>query len=215
MSHLSWSDDLEEFHQLRENLLLQQAGKPWQTLAICKANAGEGSSRIAYHLAMSFASNPRTRVALIDGDLHHPSLHQLLQVDQDAGLHETLMNGADSVKERLKRTVLPNLSVLTSGQPSVSHRLIIAPTEFAELLQILSSQFSIIIVDTSPILVDAAAAVMAAQCDGTILVTHAERTRWEVAQEAQARLQTAGAHLIGAVLNQRQYPIPDFLYKRL
>ena len=72
-----------------------------------------------------------------------------------------------------------------------------------------------VIVDTSAVLADATAAVMAAQCDGTILVTQSEQTRREVAQEAQARLNTAGATILGAVLNQRRYPIPDFLYKRL
>ena len=212
---VSMSDNLEEFHQLRENVLLRQAGQPLQTLAICKATAGEGSSRIAYHLAMSFASNPRTRVLLIDGDIHHPSLHQLLQVNQESGLHEILLEGAGSAKDRLKSTVLPNLSVLTSGRPAVSHRLTISPVEFADILQVVCHQFSIVIVDTSPVLVDAAASVIAAQCDGTILVTRAEKTRWEVVQEAQSRLQTAGANLIGAVLNQRTYPIPDMIYNRL
>ncbi len=72
-----------------------------------------------------------------------------------------------------------------------------------------------VIVDTAPVLVDTTAAAVASQCDGAILVVHAEQTRRKAAQEAQARLQQAGANVLGAVLNKRQFPIPEFLYKRL
>lgn len=208
-------EELDEFRQLQENVMLQRVNRPFHSLAVCKANAGEGSSRIASHLAVAFAQDPRARIALIDADLRHPSLHRLLHVSREDGLYETLMEGAASAKDRLKATMLPNLSVMTSGDPIVSRVLPFAAADFADILQVLTTQFSMVIVDTPPILADATASVLASQCDGTLLVTRSEQTRWEVAQEAQARLRTAGAHVIGAVLNQRKYPIPDFLYKRL
>lgn len=206
-------DDVEEFQQLRENLMLRQAGQELKTLAVCKANAGEGSSRIACHLAIAFTSDPRARVVLVDSDLRHPGLHALLQVSQENGLYETLLEGAATTKDRIKKTGLPGLSVITSGTPPAAHP---APqTLSADILQILKEQFSVIIVDTPPVLADPAAVGVAAQCDGAILVLQAEHTRWEVAREAQARLQRAGVNLLGVVLNRRKYPIPEFLYKRL
>jgi capsular exopolysaccharide synthesis family protein len=220
---LSWEDtlydsdreELQAFRQLRDRLLMRSQGAGLRTLAVCKASPGEGSSRVACHLAMAFASDPRVRVALVDSDFHHPGLHGYLQVRQANGLYDTLHDGAETVKERIKTTAWPNLAVVTSGEPPASRAFPVDPLDVGRILQQLLSQFSMVIVDTAPVLVDSTAAAVASQCDGSILVVQAEQTRREAVQETQARLQQAGAHLLGAVLNKRQFPIPECLYKRL
>src|SRR5262245_50914057 len=76
----------EEFRTLRDRLLLSHAGHELKTIAVCKANGGEGSSTVACHLALAFANDPRMRVVLVDSDLHHPGLHAMLRVSQENGL---------------------------------------------------------------------------------------------------------------------------------
>lgn len=213
--HESGVEDLKVFRELRDQLLLRSQGEELRTLAVCKAHAGEGSSRVACHLAIAFASDPRARVALVDGDFQHPGLHEYLRVSQANGLYETLHDGADTVKERLKATALPNLTVVTSGALPASPALPIDSLDVGRVLQRLLCQFSMVIVDTAPVLAETTVAAMAAQCNGAILVVQAEQTRREVVQEAQARLQQAGANILGVVLNKRQFPIPEFLYQRL
>jgi len=51
--------------------------------------------------------------------------------------------------------------------------------------------------------------------DGVVLVIDAQRTRRIVAQHARDVLQAADARLIGVVLSQREFPIPQSLYRRL
>jgi capsular exopolysaccharide synthesis family protein len=206
---------VQEFRQLRDRLLLGNTGHELKTIAVCKANANEGSSTVASHLALAFASDPRMRVVLVDSDLRHPGLHTLLGVSQENGLYDILVEGAATTKERIKKTVLPNLCVITSGAPLSLQSMIFAPQVFTEVLETLKTDFSIVIVDTPPTLADDTALAVAAQCDGVILVVQAEQTRWEIAQEAQVRLRSAGAKFLGVVLNRRTYPIPEFLYKRL
>lgn len=206
---------VEEFRRLRDHLLLGNAGHELKTIAVCKANGGEGSSTVACHLAIAFANDPRMRVVLVDSDLRHPGLHTLLGVSQEKGLYEILTEGAATTKEQIKKTVLHNLCVITSGAPLSFQSIVFAPRVFTEVLETLKTDFSMVIVDTPPTLADDIALAVAAHCDGVILVVQAEQTRWEIAQEAQARLQRAGAKFLGVVLNRRTYPIPEFLYKRL
>jgi protein-tyrosine kinase len=206
---------VDEFRQLRDRLLLGNASHELKTIAVCKANAGEGSSTMACHLAMAFANDPRMRVVLVDSDLRHPGLHTLLGVSQEDGLCEILTDGAATTKERIKKTVLHNLCVITSGVTLSLQSMIFAPDVFTEVLKSLKTDFSMVIVDTPPTLADNTALAVATQCDGVILVVQAEQTCWEVAQEAQARLRRAGAKFLGAVLNRRTYPIPEFIYNRL
>jgi protein-tyrosine kinase len=205
----------EEFRQLRNRLFPGIAGHKLKTIAVCKANAGEGSSTVACHLAIAFANDPRMRVILVDSDLRHPGLHILLGASQENGLYEILTEGPTTTKERVKKTVIHNLYVITSGTPLSLHSMIFTPQVFTEVLETLKTDFSMVLVDTPSILAEDTALAVAAQCDGVILVVQAEQTRWEIAQEAQLRLQRAGAKCLGVVLNRRTYPIPEFLYKRL
>lgn len=57
--------------------------------------------------------------------------------------------------------------------------------------------------------------LLAHLADGVVLVLNAERTRRMTAQHARDVLHAADAKLLGAVLDQRQFPIPQTLYRRL
>jgi hypothetical protein len=52
-------------------------------------------------------------------------------------------------------------------------------------------------------------------CDGAVLVLNANRTRREAAVRAKEILAACNVQLLGAVLNNRTFPVPEFLYRRL
>ena len=58
------------------------------------------------------------------------------------------------------------------------------------------------LVDTPPIMPVTDAAVVSAKVDGTILVIASGAVSPSVAVEAKTRLEQAGAHLLGVVLNK-------------
>jgi Mrp family chromosome partitioning ATPase len=51
--------------------------------------------------------------------------------------------------------------------------------------------------------------------DGLVLVIEANITRRETAQKIKQDLELVGVCLVGAVLNNRTFPIPDSLYRHL
>jgi hypothetical protein len=59
------------------------------------------------------------------------------------------------------------------------------------------------------------AAMLGRLSDGVILVVEARATRRMKAQKAQADLRAAAARLLGTVLSERTFPIPEVLYRRL
>jgi Mrp family chromosome partitioning ATPase len=79
----------------------------------------------------------------------------------------------------------------------------------------LQAEFDWVILDGPPVTAYPDAASIAAACGGAILVFEAERTRWEVAEEAKRVMENAGVDVLGAVLNRRKYHIPGFIYRRL
>jgi hypothetical protein len=59
------------------------------------------------------------------------------------------------------------------------------------------------------------AALLGSLCDGLVLVVRANSTRRVAAQHARQMLHAANARLLGTVLSERTFPIPEALYKRL
>ena len=59
------------------------------------------------------------------------------------------------------------------------------------------------------------AAMLASRVDGVVIVVDAGESRREEILNSQRMIQTAGGKLLGFVLNQRRYPVPEWLYKRL
>jgi len=51
--------------------------------------------------------------------------------------------------------------------------------------------------------------------DGVILGLEAHRTRRIAARITKERLQAANVRLLGVVLNQRTFPIPEGIYRKL
>jgi hypothetical protein len=59
------------------------------------------------------------------------------------------------------------------------------------------------------------AALLGSLCDGVVLVLQANATRRKAAQRVKERLDAANARLLGTVLSERTFPIPDAIYQRL
>ena len=59
------------------------------------------------------------------------------------------------------------------------------------------------------------ATAMAQFADGIVLVLSAQTTRRATARKIKDALEEAGVHLLGTVLSEREFPIPQGIYRRL
>jgi hypothetical protein len=79
----------------------------------------------------------------------------------------------------------------------------------------LRSLFSYVIVHASPITPQAETASIAQAADGIVLIIEAGKTRREVARAAVSSLKAASIPIFGVILNNREFPIPQSIYRRL
>jgi hypothetical protein len=59
------------------------------------------------------------------------------------------------------------------------------------------------------------ATLIGSLCDGVVLVLRANRTRRLAAQSVKEKLRLAKVRVLGAVLSERTFPIPEAIYRRL
>jgi receptor protein-tyrosine kinase len=79
----------------------------------------------------------------------------------------------------------------------------------------LRSRFDYILINGTPLAQGSDSEVLGKSADGALLIVAAHATRRAVVRQAKARLETAGVRLLGAVLTERTFPIPDAIYRRL
>jgi Mrp family chromosome partitioning ATPase len=79
----------------------------------------------------------------------------------------------------------------------------------------LRSGVDYVLIDASAMNVSNDVTALAAAADGVVLVLKANSSRRETVRKAVQDLQAAHVRVLGAVLNQRTFPIPESIYNRL
>lgn len=205
---------LREYEKLINNILSQNSESNVKSIVVSSSASGEGTSTIALNISKILAKNKDLKVCLIDGNLRKPAQHKLFNLEKKAGLADHAL-GSDDVNDILKKTDVPNLRVVTSGDSKVNPVEIFKSNEMKDFIKELKNRFNYLVFDSAPINAFPDVHILSSHVDGVILVVHAERTRWEVAQKAKDQLQMANAKIFGVVLNRKRYYIPDFIYRRL
>ena len=118
------------------------------------------------------------------------------------------------LKDRATR-LANNLWLLRSSDFSLSCAQGYSHSSFRERLSDLRREFDCTVIHAPAIGASTETASLGHWADGVVLVINAQRTRRIAAQHARDVLQAADARLIGVVLSQREFPIPQGLYRRL
>ncbi|MCK4791539.1 MAG: hypothetical protein KAV87_47850, partial [Desulfobacteraceae bacterium] len=200
----------------RDELLLKLNGhsKAPYVLAIIGCRRGEGVSTVAANISAMLAQGGGGRVLLVDTNIRCPSAHQIFQTRLEPGLANIPTADHDYgdiiVSERFK-----NLHILAAGMPNGSPPGILRPAQFAKLIKSMKKDYRHVVLDMPAMKEARSTARLASLCDGVVLVIEAERLRWEVLLDAKAQLLKWNANMLGAVLNKRRFPIPEWLYRML
>ncbi|GHE27461.1 capsular exopolysaccharide biosynthesis protein [Streptosporangium violaceochromogenes] len=192
---------IEAFNTLRTNLRFVSTGPRPRSLVVTSCLPGEGVSVICCNLATALAE-AGLRVTLVDGDLRRPSIGGYLGTGDRPGLADVLAGRAEApAVTRPVAVPAGRLSVLPSGSPPANPSVLLGSQRMRLLLGDLAGSCDIVIVDTPPLLPVTDAAALAAGCDGVLLVVRCGGPRREDVAHALNLLSSAGARLVGTVLN--------------
>lgn len=190
----------EAFRTLRTNLLFSPGVESLRSMVVTSPAGAEGKTTTAANLAIAFAQQGR-RVLLVDCDLRRPRVHALFRVPREPGLSE-LLRGKVVAEQVIRSTTVEGLAVLPAGAlPPVSASDLLGGGVIRSLIEALSDDFDLVILDTAPVLPAANAAVLGTQVDGVLLVVRAGKTERGAARQAVQQLSAVGARIFGAVLN--------------
>jgi Mrp family chromosome partitioning ATPase len=173
-----------------------------RTVGVTSSHRGEGVSTVAAHLAATAASYGQGPVLLVDCNLVRPAAHALLGVSLSPGLSACL-RGVEGALAAIRRSPIPGLSVLPAGDLHGSPARLYGAAALGELIQRAAERFELTVFDLPSASQASCLAQLAGRLDGVVLVIEVGRVTREVARSAKERLESAGARLVGSVLNHR------------
>jgi polysaccharide biosynthesis transport protein len=203
----------EAFRSLRTSLVFTAGAGESRVIAVTSSQPLEGKTTTACNLATALALGG-SRVLLIDADMRRPGLHQVMQVQNEAGLSQLLV-GQSRVREAVQRTSEPNLFVITAGRTPPNPSELLASERMKSFLANLShGPFDWVVLDTPPVLAVTDAVVLASQASAVVFVVGSEMTRRVHAERALATLRAGKPRSIGVVLNRVDFDRNKYYYAR-
>lgn len=179
-----------------------------RVVAFTSATPGEGVGHVVSLLATELAAQTQNRVLLVDSS----ALQNLPLLDPS----QVWMHCEETEVDNLL-TLSATKSSRLAAVPASRHasEWESAPEYRAECLKALRWNFDYVLIDCPSPAVSSDATTLAPLVDGFSVVVKAGQTRRGQIQRCQQMIETAGGKFLGFVLNQRQYPVPGWLYRRL
>ena len=200
----------EAYRGLRTSVSLLARESGMKIFTIISGGVGEGKSTTLFNLAYVFAEQG-TKVLVIDSDLRRPVQHKMVGLSNRKGLIN-VMTGENTVDEMIQETGVPNLWMLPSGRLRRGTLGIMNGQRVRNLLDNVRDKFDIVLLDSPPILGVTDASILASEVDGVLLVVQYRKYPKLVSLRAKRMIESAGGHLLGAVLNNINIMRDDYYY---
>lgn len=204
----------EEEIKLVHRVFYPPQGRSPQVVMFCGAETDAGSAAICSHASELLAAQPDEAVCLVDANLRSPRLHQYFGLENRKGLAEAVA-GSGPVQDYAQRVADRNLWVMPGGQAESPLSLTLAAHRVQARINELRGEFKRVVLYSSPLGADTDPLLLSRWTDGVVLVVEAHATRREAARRVKENLEVAGVGVLGVVLSNRTYPIPEALYRRV
>lgn len=204
----------EEAIKLVQRVFRAGNGRAPQAVAFSGVEADGGCVSICARVGEILAAQAAGPVCLVDANFQSPCLHQYFGIENRKGLAEAILEPGP-IQDFAQRVPDHELWVMPSGLASARLGISLTEERLQARMMDLRSTFQRVVIHSSPLGLDTDSLLLSRWTDGVVLVVEAHTTRREAARRAKENLEMADVRMLGVVLNNRTFPIPEAVYRRL
>ena len=151
-------------------------------------------------------------VCVVDANFRSPLLHRYFGVENRRGFSDAICESGPAQDFTL-HIAKSNLWVMPNGSAAVQLSLSQASEGVSSRMMELRTLFKYVVIN-SPLHLDRVPDLSSFAADGIVLVVEANSTRRETVREVMEELEIVGTRVLGVILNNRTFPIPDAVYHK-
>jgi protein-tyrosine kinase len=168
-------------------------------------------SSICMQVGLALSAQVQGTTCLVEANLNSPGLEQIVEKNG----HDLIANQKTAVFRDPSCQLSNELWLIPRSAFVGENETGFSGGWLRDRLTELRHTFDYTILYGPPAAVGSEAALLASLCDGLVLVVEANSTRRVAAQKVKEKLHAANARLLGAVLSERTFPIPEVIYRNL
>ena len=189
----------EAYKTLRTNI--EFSGAENRVIAFTSCTPNEGKSTVSLGIASSLAESGK-RVLFIDADLRKSVLMGRHQVNVEVKGLSHFLSGQADVDEVMYRTQQPGLIMIFAGVVPPNPAELLGNSRFEALIASARKVYDYIIIDTPPLGSVIDSAIVAKNCDSSVLVIAANAISYKFARAVKDQMEKSGCPILGVVLNK-------------
>lgn len=197
----------EEVRRLVNHVFVSPEAEAPRVVVFCSVDRNASSSWLCARVAEALVAQFALPVCALDANPWKPEMHKVLP--GGLSIIEADFEGETS------RQVTENLRLYTIEFLSKNGQTMLPLEKIRKRLEKLRSKFAFVLIDAPPIGEFGDAASLAQLSDGLILLVEANATKRITARKASQALQASSVRVLGTVLNNRTFPIPEKIYQKL
>ena len=190
---------IEALRSLRTSLHFAMMDADNKILMITGPSPEVGKSFISANLGAVLAQTGQ-RVLVIDADMRKGHLHRYFQSDNKTGL-SAYLSGQSSKEDIIQSSSIDNLDFIARGKAPPNPSELLMHERFKALMDSLSDEYDLILVDTPPILAVTDAAIVGQVAGSSLLVTRFGMNSVKEVDAALTRFAQNRVEIKGAILN--------------
>jgi Mrp family chromosome partitioning ATPase len=201
-----------ELHALAQNIATRLPNPDQNVIQFIGSQAGEGTSTLIREFALTLGRNSSKPILLVEADFRQPSQAQAFALEAKPSLNYAVREGKplDGVVSKIEQSNLFLGTLSSDFFRSLTERSFFRSTDMWKALR---SQFSLILIDSSPVNTSADGLAICEYVNGVVLVLAAEKTRAAVAQNVKREILRREGNLLGIVYTKRKFHIPKSMYQ--
>jgi protein-tyrosine kinase len=204
----------EEAAKLVSRIFLQDTAKRPCMVTFSAIEGGGGAGRICAAIACILAEAVPGEVCVLNANFEGSSYPSSFWSHERKGLRDVLLQDLP-IRQYALQLQPKNLWLLPGGPHDGDLSQILHSEKARARLLEFRAEFQHVLISAPAVTRDPAVTTLGQLSDGLVLVIEAHATRREVARKVKENLEQAHVKLLGAVLNNRRFPIPSVLYDRL
>jgi Mrp family chromosome partitioning ATPase len=207
----------DEFYRLDRTLFTKTASERSGVFQFTACHWSEGVTSTTLAFAMFLAGVHTEKLLVMEANLRRPSLREMLNLDPGKSFVEALEN-SEPLESAIEFVPEYGFSI-TSAPANYGQEKKLSCESSLERLDRLIPQlretYPCILLDTPPVIPFIDSTIVSSMTDGVILVVESNLTRAQVVDHGTEKLRSAGAKIVGIILNKREFHIPKWIYRFL
>jgi tyrosine-protein kinase Etk/Wzc len=190
---------IEALRSLRTSLHFAMMEASNKVMMISGPSPEVGKSFISANLAAVLAQVGQ-KVVVIDADMRKGHLHRYFENQNDVGLSD-LLSGQAEYQQAIHGTKVENLHFIPRGQIPPNPAELLMHSRFKALMERLSAEYDLVLVDTPPILAVTDAAIIGQQAGTSLIVARYGMNSAKEVDVSVHRFEQNKVEIKGAILN--------------